>query len=161
MSEGRELRCYDYVNHPYAIVRDALLGDTRGIFQRATKAASTRAEALAANLRVSLGALEIGVEITIRVAKVEETRSPLGSPATAVSLAWQAVRGAWLFPAMEATLSLYALSATETQLDLRGMYTPPLGVFGTALDAMVGHRVAEASVLRFVQDVAEYLRAQL
>ena len=87
--------------------------------------------------------------------------SPLGSPATAVGLSWQAVRGAWLFPAMEATLSLYALSPTETQLDLQGVYRPPMGFFGSALDAVVGHRVAEASVLRFVQDIAEYLRAHL
>ena len=36
-----------------------------------------------------------------------------------------------------------------------------MGVLGTALDAVVGHRVAEASVLRFVQAVAEHLRQTL
>ena len=25
MSKGREIRCYDYVNHPYERVRDALM----------------------------------------------------------------------------------------------------------------------------------------
>jgi hypothetical protein len=32
MSKGREIRCYDYVNHPYAQVRDALSNDGPGLF---------------------------------------------------------------------------------------------------------------------------------
>jgi hypothetical protein len=62
---------------------------------------------------------------------------------------------------MEATLSIYALSATETQIALDGRYRPPLGALGHALDAMVGHPIAEASVLRFVQDVAARINAEL
>jgi hypothetical protein len=62
---------------------------------------------------------------------------------------------------MEATLSVYPLSAHETQLDLHGRYRPPLGVVGNALDALVGHRIAEATVLRFVQDIATRINAEL
>ena len=51
MNPAHELRCYDYVNHPYAVVRDALRGGLGGIFERATKAATGRAEALAATLK--------------------------------------------------------------------------------------------------------------
>jgi hypothetical protein len=53
------------------------------------------------------------------------------------------------------------LSSQETQLDLHGRYRPPLGVVGNALDALVGHRIAEASVLRFVQGVATRLSTEL
>src|SRR5262249_35034842 len=72
MAEPHELRCYDYVNHPYVAVRDALQKDLGGIFERATKGAAGRAEALAATLKVEVGALEIGTDVTIEVVKVEE-----------------------------------------------------------------------------------------
>jgi hypothetical protein len=50
------------------------------------------------------------------------------------------------------------LTATETQLDFAGRYQPPLGPLGSVLDAAIGHRIAEASVHRFVADVAQHLR---
>jgi hypothetical protein len=62
---------------------------------------------------------------------------------------------------MEATLAVYPLSSEETQIDLHGRYRPPLGVLGNAVDALIGHRIAEASVLRFVQDVAARIDAEL
>ena len=37
----------------------------------------------------------------------------------------------------------------------------PLGAVGGALDSLIGHRVADASVHRFVTDVAGLLRGEL
>jgi hypothetical protein len=85
----------------------------------------------------------------------------LGAPTTELEIAWTAARASALFPSMEATLSVYPLSAHETQIALHGRYRPPLGVVGNALDALAGHRVAEASVLRFVNDVAARIDAEL
>jgi hypothetical protein len=62
---------------------------------------------------------------------------------------------------MSAELSVYPLTSTETQLDFLGHYEPPLSVLGGAIDAMVGHRIAEASVHRFIADIAQYLRHHL
>jgi hypothetical protein len=62
---------------------------------------------------------------------------------------------------MKAELSIYPLTSTETQLDFLGFYLPPLGAVGKALNAMVGHRIAEVSVHRFVSDVAGSLRQAL
>jgi hypothetical protein len=63
-----------------------------------------------------------------------------------------------LFPLMSSVLTIYPLTATETQLDFLGRYDPSLGVVGDAMDALVGRRIAEASVHRFITDVAQYLR---
>ncbi|HUG81330.1 MAG TPA: hypothetical protein VML01_06690, partial [Bryobacterales bacterium] len=68
---------------------------------------------------------------------------------------------AHLFPLMNAVLAVYPLTGTETQLDFQGLYQPPLGAFGKAVDAVAGHRIAEVSVHRFVNDVAEHLRKAL
>jgi hypothetical protein len=62
---------------------------------------------------------------------------------------------------VKADLSIYPLTATETQLDFSGLYEQPLGVVGKAMNAMLGHRIAEASVHRFVGDVAGYHRQVL
>jgi hypothetical protein len=51
---------------------------------------------------------------------------------------------------MEAELVVYPLSKSETQLELQGRCSPPLGALGGALDSLVGHRIADASVHRFV-----------
>jgi hypothetical protein len=161
MSDPRQLRCYEYVNIGYDGVREALQRDAVGIFQRATATATSRAHELASTLRVSVGAVEIGADVAITVREVNDKLSPLGDRRTELELAWSATNAAGLFPSMEATLSIYPLSAHETQIDFHGRYRPPLGAVGKAIDALVGHRIAEASVLRFVQEVAACINAEL
>jgi hypothetical protein len=157
-----EIRSYDYVNHPYERVRDALVADPASVFSAATRAAAARARSVAAALHVTVGSLEVSAEIALAVGAIEEEDSNgYASKITRIPISWQAAERARLFPLMDAELSVYALTATETQLDFLGHYEPPLGVVGGAFNAIVGHRVAEASVHRFVTDVAEYLRERL
>jgi hypothetical protein len=163
MAQPHELRCYDYVNHPYARVRDALRDQLGAIFERATKGAAGRAEALAASLKVDVGPLEIGTDIAIELVGMEEREEgPIGrTPTTFIRLRWKAARAAALFPSMDAEIIVYPLSRGETQLELHGRYSPPMGAVGSALDSLVGHRIADASVHRFITDVAGFLRREL
>ena len=158
----REIRSYDYVNHPYAAVRDALVKDPAAVLRAATHAAASRAKAVAAALRVNVGPIDIGAEITVTVGTISEvTRDAPITPLTRIPIEWSAAQAAALFPIMKAELSVYPLTATETQLDFYGRYEPPLGIVGGALDAVAGHRIAEASVHRLVIDLANYLRTEL
>lgn len=162
MSRGKAIRAYDYVNQPYATVRQTLHGGAKEIFLRATQSAASRASSVAAGLRVEVGGLEVAADVAITVYRVEDVeQGPLGGPATEVELEWEAAQMPGLFPLMSARLWAYALTGTETQLDFDGIYQPPLGLVGAALDAAVGHRIAEASVHRFVTDVAAHLRTSL
>jgi len=161
MSDGREVRFYDYVNHPYARVRDVLSKDAPSVFQSATKAASTRAESIASELRVDLSGIALEADIIVSVKNVEEQTPDMAAPVTRIELEWQAAKRPGLFPLMKAVLSVYPLTATETQLDFSGVYQPPFGAVGKAMDAIVGYRIAEGSVHRFVTDVAGYLRQAL
>jgi hypothetical protein len=155
---SQEVRVYDYVNRPYARVSEVLGLDAIGVFQRATASATARARALVSTMRASLGPLELGADVVVRVASVEEDRdAPLG-PRTRLRLTWQADKRAELFPTMGATLDVYALGPSETQIDFQGRYRPPLGVIGAAVDTLVGHRIAEAAVRRFVEEIAARLR---
>ncbi|MFQ5650574.1 MAG: hypothetical protein ACE5IY_11585 [bacterium] len=159
---SKTIRCYDYVNQPYEAVRDALSVDTLTVFRNATKAAASRAQTVAAELRVNVRGIEVGTDISISVREIEDRPKRVTSPpVTRLQLEWEAAKMPRLFPFMKAELSIYPLTATETQLEFLGSYEAPFGVLGGALDAVVGHRIAEASVHRFIKDVAAYLRTEL
>jgi hypothetical protein len=155
---GREIRAFDYVNQPYAAVRDLLTQDASTIFRTATKVAEARTDEIVASLSVDLQGIEVSKDVTIRINKIHEDPGARATKVTHVELEWQAKDAPGLFPVMKADLKVYPLSSTETQIDLTGPYEPPMGALGKVLDAAVGHRIAEASVHRFVSAVAERLR---
>jgi hypothetical protein len=159
----REIRAFDYVNQPYEPVRDLITQQALAIFQRATKLAQDRSGDLVAALSINLAGVELSKDITIELGEIhEETHgSSELSRSTSVELRWQAADAPGLFPAMNGALRVYPLSFTETQVELVGSYDPPMGVLGSAVDAVVGHRIAEASIHRFVRAIVERLRQEL
>ena len=166
MGKGREVRTFDYVNQPYQRVRDVLVADAADVFRNATHAAASRAEGVVTGLKVDLGGLKIGADVDLEIREVEDATAPVSgrpipSDVTRLHVEWSAARTPRLFPLMKGVLSAYALTATETQLEFSGEYEPPLGALGGVLDAVAGHRIAEASVHRFVTDIAAYLRSTL
>lgn len=162
MATSRHLRVFDYVNQPYARVRDLLKDDPKAAFSKATKSAEERAEHVAAELHVALGAVRVAAEIEISIQRMEETpASGRSGPVTRLQFEWKAATSPHLFPLMRAELAVYPLTATETQLEFSGDYEPPLKLFGTVVDALVGHRIAEASVHRFLGEVNSYLKGAL
>ena len=162
MDKGREIRCYDYVNHPYERVRDALKQDALKVFQSATKTAASRAQSVAAELHVDFGGVGVTTDIRIALKSIEDKAADTVSmPSTRLLLEWEAATMPRFFPLMKGDLSLYPLTSTETQLDFSGVYEPPFGAVGKTMNAVVGHRIAEVSVHRFVSDVAGYLRNAL
>lgn len=161
MDKHRELRYYDYVNHPYERVRDSLKQNALAIFQSATKTATSRAESVAAELHVEFAGVGVKTDIKIAVKKIEEKSDASSSPTTRLQVEWEAAKMPRLFPLMKGELAIYPLTSTETQLDFLGIYEPPFGALGKTVNAIAGHRIAEASVHRFVDDIAGYLRREL
>jgi hypothetical protein len=160
--KGRKIRCYDYVNHPYERVSDALKKNALVVFQSATKTAASRAKSVAAELRLDFAGIGVKTDIKIDVKSVDEKATGSASmPTTKLTLEWEAAKMPRLFPLMKGELFVYPLTATETQLDFSGVYKPPFGAVGKTMNAILGHRIAEVSVHRFVSDVAGYLRQAL
>lgn len=157
-----QVRIYQYVNRPYGAVRELLRMRPVELFQRATTSAAARANAVAASLHAGIGGVDVGIDVRIHVQSVRDDAGVAGlSPVTHVELAWEAMEAPGLFPVMKAQLSFWPLTAGETQLEIEGAYRPPLGVVGNVMDAAIGHRVAEAAVHRFLDDVVEQLRREL
>ncbi len=61
------------------------------------------------------------------------------------------------FPVLIADLELAELLDGQSRISLSGSYRPPLSVAGGLADRAIGHLVAEASVRRFVLDIADRL----
>jgi hypothetical protein len=162
MISGRKISSYDYVNHPYERVCAALKQDGITVFRSATRAAASRAQSVAAELHVDFAGLGVKADINIVLKGIEEKpRDDISAGSTKLLMEWEAATLPHFFPLMRGELSAYPLTATETQLDFCGTYEPPFGAMGKTMNAIVGHRIAEASVHRFVSDVAGYLRQAL
>ncbi len=151
-----QLTCHDDIHQPYARVRDALLANPGYVFRHATAAAKAETAAL----RIALGPIDVGVDVALQVLSVARDAMP-GEPLTKLTLGWTAARAPALFPVMWTTLSIFPLANGDTRIALDGTYQEPLGRAGQAIDAVVGHRIADASVSRFVKEVAGWLREEL
>lgn len=162
MSQSRTVRCYEYVNRPYEAVRDLLRRNPVEFLGRATTSAAARSNELAGRLKIELGGIELGVQVTIHVHSVKESEGVAGmSPVTQVAIGWEASHAPSLFPLLSGQLSAWPLTSSETQIELEGQYNPPLGALGVAVDTAIGHRIAEASVRRFVEDLVQHIREAL
>lgn len=162
MSTGHTLRCYDYVNQPFEKVEAMLRADAASIFAQATSSAAARERAIGVQLHAKLAMLDVSTDVRVKVGPLERTMSsPLGYEIAIFPLTWSAASSPSLFPSMQAKLSVFPLSRGITQVELEGTYDPPLGLLGDAIDAVLGHRIAEASVLQFVRDLCAYLRAEM
>ena len=71
MTQPHELRCYDYVNRPDTVVRDAMRADLGRIFERATTTSTGRAHAVAADLKMGIGPVEIGTDMDIEIVAID------------------------------------------------------------------------------------------
>ncbi len=73
-----------------------------------------------------------------------------------VGLRWEATGvTAGLFPMLDGDFTLAPTSTDGTQLALMGVYRPPFGLLGAALDAVLLRKVAEATIRSLVRSVAD------
>lgn len=158
MRKGHDICCYDYVNRPYERVSDALRQNALGVFQSTTKTAASGAQSVASELQVNIGSMGVKTDIKISVKNVQKNSDAISNPSMRLVLEWEAATMPRLFPLMRGELAIYPLRPSETQLDFSGTYKPPFRTFGKTVNAFIGHRIAEASVHRFISDVAAYLR---
>ncbi len=89
---------------------------------------------------------ELGLSQSVRISFSSERRSPLstGRGNEGMSLEW-APEGGGPFPTFHGTLILRPHSG-QTELELKGGYTPPFGEIGAAFDAVVGNKIARATI---------------
>lgn len=143
---------FAYIDAPAGRVRARLLDcDGAWLGSHATHAAREGDE-----LRIRLGPRGHSGYLT------KEILVTLGEPltrdvATVIPLTWRATGAPALFPVFHGDLEVAELGESQTQISLWGNYEPPLGSLGQTLDRFALHRIAEASVRAFLQEVATAL----
>jgi len=89
---------------------------------------------------------ELGITQNVRVTFSSQSRSPLstGRGYEGMTLEW-GPEGGGPFPTFSGALIVRPHSG-KTELELKGGYTPPLGDIGAAFDAVVGSKIARATI---------------
>ena len=122
MSQGREIRCYDYVNHPYEQVRDALRAGFAEVFSRPPS------RLLPARGRWHRSCAPASARLRSRprsAISVKPWKRQLLKP----DCSWNGKSASMphLFPFMQARVGNLSVDGRETQLDFHGLYEAAAG----------------------------------
>jgi hypothetical protein len=97
-----------------------------------------------------VGALGLYKVVRVHVRPLGEVGGHVG-----FAIRWEASGpGGVLFPSLDADITLAPASDRTTLLVLAGVYRPPLGPLGVALDRAALHRVAAATIRNFLGHLA-------
>lgn len=98
-------------------------------------------------------------DATISRDVVAKLTAPKATPGHRVmGLTW-APKGGGPYPVFEGTLALSDQSAATSRLTIVGKYGPPGGVVGAAFDAMLGRRMAVASLKALLETLKTAIEA--
>jgi hypothetical protein len=104
------------------------------------------------------GLARVGPGVVSKLVRVQARELSPTAKSAGLALRWEATgAGGKLFPVLDADLTLTDFGAQGTLVALAGVYRPPLGALGQALDRAVLHRVAVATIKGFLAQVAAQL----
>lgn len=149
---GMFLRYFVELNLPAEQAKARLLDSPSRWLPAMADGALKRAEPLLAEVGVGPAGLRVTRRVVVRLGEPVEFPSRLSVPMT-----WEP--GGRLLPRLDGELELGPLGKTRTQLSISGRYEPPLGVVGRTVDRIALHRVAEATVKDFLDQVAALLES--
>jgi hypothetical protein len=96
-----------------------------------------------------------GLSKTVRLELLEPRRVDHG---VRLQLRWVAAGATGqLFPALDADLDLLGVDEQRCSLSINGVYDPPLGVLGAAIDRILLHRAARATMRALLRELGHTL----
>jgi hypothetical protein len=149
------IRYYIELPLPVANVERVLVGSPAGWLSAVAGEAQARGDGLLGE--VGIGPLGARLRRQVRIRLGEPVRFP---SMTSLPLTWEPVGLEGLLPRLDANLELGPLGGDRTQLAMSARYRPPLGVVGQAVDRLLLHRVAEATVKAFLDRVGQAITNQ-
>jgi hypothetical protein len=144
------IRYYIELSLPVTKVEQALVSSPAGWLSAMAGEAQARGDGLLGE--VGVGPLGVKLRRQVRVRLGEPVRFP---SMTLLPLTWEPVGLEDLLPRLEADLELGSLGGDRTQLAISARYRPPLGAVGRAVDRVLLHRVAEATLKDFLDRLGQ------
>ena len=149
------VRYYVEVPLPAAQVESALLASPAEWLSSMAGAAQEDGD----GLLTAVGVGPLGPRLTRRV--TIQLAEPVRFPSmTSLPLTWEPVGLEGLLPRLDATIEVGPLGEDRTQLAISARYRPPMGVVGQAVDRVLLHRVAEATVKDFLDRLGRAITDQ-
>lgn len=151
---ANELYYFEYVDKTAEELVAALSHPPEALLRSVAGKALEHAEAFRERLHVEIAGLDISKEVAIALGDPDDRGFAVVFP-----ISWHAANQRSLFPSMQAELEVVPLSDVPpySQLGILGTYRPPAALVGRMGDAVLGHRIAQAAVRRFISDLAERL----
>lgn len=138
-------------------VRQVLVDDPGAVVAEAVSPEDRRERRFRSELGVNLGAGGgIRQAVDIELGGLRVTDDGLLLP-----IRWQASGRARLFPVFEGRLSAAPEDRATTRLEVKGIYTVPLGPVGRFGDGLVGRRLARQSLRDFMEDAADRIEREV
>lgn len=141
---------------PFATVEQALLSAPQDWVPGLARDAESRGELLLAEVGFGSDGHRAQKRVEIEIG------APYRFPSkTILPVTWRATGAAGLFPVFDADIEVAPLGARRTQLSISARYKPPLGAVGRAIDRVLMHRVAEATIKDFLDRAGEALQGRV
>ncbi len=101
------------------------------------------------------GLTRVGAAGLSKLVRVQVRELACTGRSAGLAIRWEATGpGGGLFPVLDADLRFASADDQVTLLTMAGVYRPPLGPLGEALDRAILHRVADATIRNFAVWVA-------
>lgn len=101
------------------------------------------------------GLVRVGAAGISKLVRVQVRELGRAGRSGGLAIRWEATGpGGGLFPVLDADIRLVPVGEHSTMLTMTGVYRPPFGLLGEALDRAVLHRVATATIRGFATRVA-------
>jgi hypothetical protein len=105
--------------------------------------------------------IRVGIPGLSKLVRVQARDLAPAERSVGLAIRWEATGpGDGLFPVMDADIRLVRAGERACVLTMSGVYRPPLGALGQALDRAILHRVAAATVRNFLGQVAARIADQ-
>ena len=150
------VRYYVTIDRPIEECRRVLLESPDEWLPNLVQSSEGPAEQLVARMGFSILAVGVRKRAVVQLGKPLQLRDWLHIP-----ISWEAQPVSELFPRFEGELQLVPMGPNQTKLALAGTYDPPLGDAGRAVDNLVMHTAAEATVKDFVEGLGRRLEKEL
>ncbi len=109
----------------------------------------------------TIGLERVGVPGLSKLVRVQVRELAWTDRSAGLAIRWEATGpGGGLFPVLDADLTVAPAGERVTILALAGVYRPPLGAMGAALDRAIMHRVAGTTIRGFLVQVAGKITGQ-
>ena len=150
------VRYYVTIDRPIEACREVLLESPEEWLPNLVQTSHGSGEQLLARMGFSILAVDVRKKAVVQLGKAMQLRDWLHIP-----ISWEAQPVSDFFPRFEGELQLVPISTAETKLALAGTYDPPLGDVGRAVDNLLMHTAAEATVKDFVEQLGRRLEKEL